>query len=392
MDNKLDPYKHRERYLEWKEASKAGIIGLSRQNEYLIKKYLSDMENGLNIGSVQKKGARSFPRLNALRHRMLFIAQLFKKKFALDDLTHVDEQQLHDVFRGMREGTIKRADGKTYQSVKDYVKDFKTFWHWWQRINRKIGKEIGDITVDLDTSGEKPKWVYLTEADIKRLTNKAKYEYKVLIWFLFDTGIRAPTELMNIKVSDLLNDYKELDIRQEISKTFGRRIKLMLCSESIREYIKEKGLRSDDYLFKISPPVVNRYLKRLARKILGEGVSPAREKYSELTMYDFRHCSSCYWLPKYKNESAIKYRFGWKNSDKIHYYSELLGMSDTICQEDMFTSSAKTELEKNLEITKKQNDLLQERQRTADIQLLQIMELVKQLESRLKQSEGIEAQ
>ena len=49
--------------------------------------------------------------------------------------------------------------------------------------------------------------------------------------FLFDSGIRSPTELMNVKVSDLFNDFKELNIREEISKTFGRRIKLMICSE-----------------------------------------------------------------------------------------------------------------------------------------------------------------
>ena len=51
-----------------------------------------------------------------------------------------------------------------------------------------------------------------------------------MMWFLFDTGIRAPTEMMNIKVSDLSlmensNNY-ELNIRAAISKTFGRKIKL----------------------------------------------------------------------------------------------------------------------------------------------------------------------
>lgn len=49
--------------------------------------------------------------------------------------------------------------------------------------------------------------------------------------FLYDTGIRAPGELRNIKVSDLQNNGKELAIRDEISKTFGRRIKLMLSAK-----------------------------------------------------------------------------------------------------------------------------------------------------------------
>jgi hypothetical protein len=81
---------------------------------------------------------------------------------------------------------------------------------------------------------------------------------------------------------------------------------------------------------RIFPSATNKYLKRLAKRVLGDEKSPAGSKYSNLTMYDFRHCSCCYWLPKYKSESALKYRFGWKKSDKIHYYSEMLGIASLI--------------------------------------------------------------
>ena len=284
---------------------------------------------------------------------MTFMMKLIQQRFNLDNITKIGEEQLHALFQELRTGVIKKHNGTMYQSAKDYARDFKAFWHWWQKVNKKQGIELTDITSDLDTTGDKPKWVYLTEEEVKKLTEKAKYNYKVLMWFLFDTGIRAPTELMNIRVADFQNDFKELNIRQEVSKTFGRRIKLMLCSELIKQYIKEKGLTFNDYVFKISPPVVNRYLKRLAKRILGDKESPARQKYSELTMYDFRHSSSCYWLPRYKSESALKYRFGWKKSDKIHYYSELLGMKDTISEEDMLLDITKTEIEKELHSTKK---------------------------------------
>jgi len=122
----------------------------------------------------------------------------------------------------------------------------------------------------------------------------------------------------------------------------------MLCSDLIREYVLSKGLDSENYLFTKEPKIVNRYLKRLSLKVLGDKISPAGEKYSNLTMYDFRHCSCCYWLPRYKSESALKFRFGWKKSDKIHYYSELLGMRDTINEEDMLIDLTKTEIEKRL--------------------------------------------
>ena len=384
IEPKIDYYNHTRKYLNWKEKTKTSIEGLSQENYTVLKRYLSDMENGLNVAFLMKKGARSFIRLNTLRIRMVFIMKLFQERYKLEDVTHVDEESLHTLLKDIRTGVIRKSDGGIYQSAKDYARDFKAFWHWHQKASKKEGRELPDITQDLDTTGHKPKWVYLTEEQVRMLADSAKFEYKVLIWFLFDTGIRAPTELMNVRVADLHNECKELNIRQEISKTFGRRIKLMICSNLIREYIKEKNLQPHDYLFKISPPCTNRYLKRLALRVIGDAESPARQKYSELTMYDFRHCASCYWLPRYKSESALKYRFGWKKSDKIHYYSELLGMTDTIVQEDMLLEEQKTDLEKDLIKTKKENDILQERQKITDIQLLHIMELVTQLEGKMK--------
>ncbi len=376
---KIDPYNHKERYLRWKEEVKDGIKDLSPKNEQTLKKYLSDMENGLNVAFLMKKGPRSFIRLHTLRIRIHFLMKLFQERLNLTDLTQVNEEQLHILFRELRTGVIRKQNGEEYLSAKDYARDFKAFWHWHQKINKKQGIEIKDITEDIDTTGEKPKWVYLTEEQVKMLADKAKFEYKVLIWFLFDTGIRAPTELMNIRVADLHNDCKELNIRHEISKTFGRRIKLMICSKLIKEYIQVKNLQFNDYLFKICPPVTNRYLKRLALKILGDKESPARQKYSQLTMYDFRHNSSCYWLPRYKSESALKYRFGWKKSDKIHYYSELLGMKDTIAEEDVLLDTTKTEIEKELISTRKQNEILQDRLTTIETQLSKIYQLTNQL-------------
>jgi integrase len=357
---KVDPYKHKERYLKWKEnVSNYGISEVSKDNSEIIIKYLTDMEFGLNISTSNKKGSRSYIRLNTLRQRLVFMTKQFEERYNIQDITKISEFQLHDYFSGMRNGIIKRQDGSLYKSVADYVKVFKAFWHWWQKINRKRKIDIEDITIDLDTSRNKPRWVYLDENQLKTLYNHAKYEYKALIMFLFDTGIRAPTELINIRISDFINDFKELNIRDEVSKTFGRRIKLMICSDVLKEYVKTCGFKGDDYLFPLNPLVVNQYLKRLAKRIFGEGKSLAGQRYSDLTMYDFRHISCCYWLPRYKSEAALKFRFGWKKSDKIHYYSEMLGMRDTIQEEDLLVDVTKTELEKRLTHAEHKNELLE---------------------------------
>ena len=210
---KKDPYKHKERWFSWKEKVKNRIPDISKQNSDLILQYLEDMELGVNVSLSNIKGSRSYTRLNTLKEKMCFLSKKFSELYSIDDLTKVDEKQVHKFFSDMRNGTIKRIDGKRYIAVADSVKIFKAFWHWWIKINSKKGKEIRDITSDLDTRQEKPKWVYLTEDQIKQLCDNAKYDYKIIMMFLYDSGIRAPSELINIKVSDLYNDCKELQIR-----------------------------------------------------------------------------------------------------------------------------------------------------------------------------------
>ncbi len=377
---KRDPYKHKEKYHAWKIAVKDGVPGISKVNSDLTLRYVGDMEVGRNVSSRSSKGPRSFIRLNTLRQKMIFFSKRFKDEFGLDDITKITEDQIIVFFSKIRTGEVSREDGKIYASIDTYGKAFKSFWHWWIKVNRKEGVTVEDITIDLDVRRDKPKWVYLTEDQVRSFCDKSTFKYRTMIMFLFDTGIRAPTELINIKISDLHNDFKEVHIRDEISKTFGRRIKLMLSSDLIKRYIREEKLELHDYLFTFKPYNVNRVIKNTARKLFGEGVSPAGEKYCNLTMYDFRHCACCYWMPRYKSESALKYRFGWKKSDKIHYYSELLGMRDTISEEDMLIDTTKTELEKELNSTKRQNEILQERMELMEINMAKFEKLASQIE------------
>jgi integrase len=304
-------------------------------------------------------------------------------------LTGINEKQLFQFFNDMRNGSITKKDGQPYRAVADYVKCFKAFWHWHMKVSKKESVNIADITEDLDSSRTKPRWVYLTEEDVKTLCHNANPQYRVLIMFMYDAGIRSPTELINVKVSDLYGNYKKLHIREETVKkgSFGRKINLMLCGDLLKQHIADKELQANDQLFKISPACVNRYLKRLAKKVLGEGTSPAGEKYSNLTMYDFRHCSCCYWLPRYKSESALKYRFGWRKSDKIHYYSELLGMKDTITEEDLLMDMTKTEIERRLLKTEQENEILKEKIESYDNEVRQVKTLLKIFASKFQQLE-----
>ena len=93
---KIDPYKHKEKYLFWKKAIDGKIPNISKRNSELIWEYIIDMEHGLNVSNGSKKGARSYVRLNNLKQRMIFLARLFEKELDLLDITKIDERQLHE--------------------------------------------------------------------------------------------------------------------------------------------------------------------------------------------------------------------------------------------------------------------------------------------------------
>jgi hypothetical protein len=142
----------------------------------------------------------------------------------------------------------------------------------------------------------------------------------------------------------------------------------------LKQYIKRKNLKENEYLFKFNPQIVNRYMKRVAERLFGDKVSKARGKYNQLSMYDLRHCSVCYWLPRYKSESALKYRLGWKKSDMIHYYSEFLNMKDTISQEDLLIDINATELQNQLSEEKQQRQLLEEQLKSMEDRIKDMQE------------------
>jgi hypothetical protein len=145
---RLDPYKHKERYLNWKEKVKRDgkIIEVSDENSKLLLRYIDDMELGLNVASRNKKGARNPITLNNLKQRMCFIANLVEKELKISNLTSLTEEDIFRLFNNMKNGTIKRVDGTDYQSVGDYIRVFKAFWHWWIKSNKKKGIDSKNIT------------------------------------------------------------------------------------------------------------------------------------------------------------------------------------------------------------------------------------------------------
>lgn len=370
---KVDPHNRLKLFEDWKNNP---LTDLSSANAKILKEYVADLEKGLNVGG--EKGVRSPGRLLAnisqLKRVMKFADQYFKVK----DITKIKEEQLHQLFLDIQQGKIKKENGQVYSFVGDVIKRFKTFWHWYIKTNKKQGIEIYDITGDLKgESSKSAKFVYFTKEQLEKMVKLADrdLELKTFMLFLFDTGIRSPTEALNTRVSDFSPDYKQLQIRDEVSKTFGRKIKLMFCSEAIKNFIEGNKLVDDDLLFTFKPDLMNGKLNNIGKKVLGNKPTLGKKKGDDLTMYDFRHSSVCYWLPRYKVRSQLLYRFGWRQEKEIHYYSNLLGMSDGISEEDLLIGMDKTEIDKKL----LQQDKEIEGLKKADKETARVINLVKKL-------------
>jgi len=381
---KFDPHNHERYYLRWRENG-SPIIGVTEANKRIILEFLDDMEIGANVNPSSKKGARSFGRLRNIKAKLQTMLSLMETELGITGMSDLENKDMEILkfFKKFRDGQLacRWTKTKPLRAIGTYARCFKSFWHWYQRKERRNGRDVRDITADLDSrDGYKPHFNYFTIDDLKKLCNACTYDYKVMMMFMFDTGIRSPTELMNVIVSDLEWNPKQkfytLSIREETSKTFGRKIKLLVCSEILKEYIENNKLDKDFQIFKKDPHQVNTYLKRLGYRILKLGATPEMQKEEKykgmkngLTMYDFRHSSACYWLPKYKSESAMKYRFGWKKSDMIYYYTELLGMKDTISEDDLYTDITKTELEQQIELKGKEMELMAEKMEMQQTQM-----------------------
>lgn len=338
---KRDAYNFDGNWEAWKQNHFDGMKKIRKEDHKLLIEFLKDMGLGLNTptGRKGKRGAGTL--LNLAQHNLLFLENFDKP------LLKITKQDLHALEDKITKGKITKKRGGNFTQFGNYIKDFKVFWHWLQRT----GKVKEDITVDISAKTTKPSWVFLTEEQIKKFFNKLNFDMRVICWFMYDSGARV-TETNSLKIENFSKDFTEVNIPEEISKTFGRTIKLKLSSQLLRDYVKEFNLKPSDYLVRKDLWTMNKYLKYNCGKLFGKDkVSNPKVKglYGSFTLYDIRHNSACFWLNRYPTQNGIMYRFGWRGADKIEYYSEFLGVRDKIDDDNMVTSEDKTKMEKEIE-------------------------------------------
>ncbi len=362
---KLDVHGHKQRYERWRDSVKEeGETNLSKKNSDILIQFIFDMEMGINVSRKSVKGGRSYPRLNNLRQRLAQIMRMNEER-GVKDITKITEKKIAIFFRDIREGDIRRQDGKKYGSPQDYVKIFKTFWNWWIKINRKKQITIYNISEDLDSSvDESPHFVYIEKDDF---TNKFlpyfDKEEQLILTFVYDSLIRSPTELKSFQTKEVFEKKGDVwvNISDEISKVMGRQLNLIYCGIEILKYIKEKEKKQEDYLFEFSHLMLHKKMQKVAEQIWGDKVShpKAKGKFKEMTLYDLRHSGAIslrikiHENPEALSLDTLRERGGWKNYRMLDYYTKFIGLSGEIKKDKLKLEEDKTRIEEEIDGLKK---------------------------------------
>jgi len=342
----VDPLKKRQLYETWKKKTTNGIPGITKENSDLILAYVGDMELGINVSKLAKPGKRSPTRLHSLGYHLRRIAELIEQRHSNKCFKDLKREEVHNLFDDMKEGRILSKRGTPYTSPDDYIRDFICFWNWFMKVEalkrekdilekgKTNRKEVFNIVEYLNRENKDNTFVYFTYDQLKQILPHLSNDFRALALFLFDSIVRSPSELSNLYVGDLSleKDDVYVNIRQEVSKTYGRKFNLVFADDEIREYIKRNNLGPQDLLFPFyKMKTFNKALQKAFIKVFGDMMTPGGKPYSELTGYAFRHSGACY-LRSLKGVSIDKLmvRGGWSNLRRINYYTKFLGLDGRI--------------------------------------------------------------
>ena len=355
---KVDVFKRKERFLRWKDRVLAeGIPGLTRENSNIVIEYVLDMEAGRNVANSSARGGRSYPRLCNLLQRMTWLAGKLEER-GVADLRHCDEASIIALLADMQRGVIVTRSGTPYKSAGDYAKVFKAFWHWWMKVNRKQGHPTVDITEDLSTQSATPPFVYLSQQQLEQILPYFSEDEQVVLYFLFDSLVRSPTEVLSLRAGHVYERDGEvwITVPDEISKTFGRSLNLLYSGRALLDYLKRRQLSADDPLFTFTPRLFNRKLQQVAVQVFGDTTSHAHgDSFANITLYDLRHSGAVHFrlLAKDHPDSisldAVRHRGGWADMKMLNYYTQFLGLDGQIKKQAMLLSKDKHRLEEEVE-------------------------------------------
>ncbi|MEK6918343.1 MAG: site-specific integrase [Nanoarchaeota archaeon] len=336
---KKDVFNHAKIFEAWKEQLTPDYIegGLTKTNSDFFVNYFDYLSKTKTIGYANR---------NRSKLRSIFLGL---QKQGVKDISKITEKQVNDYF---------------YEWCKshsiDYIKRFRAFWNWLRKENRRKGVVVQDIVIDLKDFKNEDKresnFVWLTKEEFDKFRSYFDEDKQTILLFCFDSIIRAPTELLSLKVENIFEKKNEvwINIPKEISKTIGRKFNLVYSGEIILKYIKKYELKQNDYLFNFSPPLFNQSMQEVAKQLWDGRKSEGGEFYKNITLYDLRHSGAIHFRQLFQKTGQsldlLRERGGWSDFKMINYYTKRLGLDGYIQKEKLLLEEDKTKIEKEVEM------------------------------------------
>lgn len=345
---KIDVYNHEKNFELWEKQLTPKFLedGLTKENSKFFVSYFKWLGERKSKGYVNRNRSK--------------IKNIFKgmQNKGINDVTKATIKQIEDYFFEWK---------KQGHSI-DYAKRWNAIWNWYKQQNRREGKVVIDLCVnlkDLQNGDEgESNFVWLTKDEFDKFRKYFDEDKQTILLFMFDTLIRFPTEILSLRTENIVEKNNEvwIHIPKEISKTIGRKFNLVYSGEVVLKYIKKHKKKQGDYLFEISPTMFNQQMQRIAKQIWGDKKSEGGEYYKNITGYDLRHSGSIHFRQLFQKTGQsldlLRERGGWANFDMINYYTKRLGLDGHISKEKLLLEEDKTQLEKNVSKLQEENKKL----------------------------------
>lgn len=228
----------------------------------------------------------------------------------------------------------------------------------------------------------------LTEEEVTKLYEATKsIEGKAIISVLFDSGSRIE-EFLNIRFEDIEqptmnNPYFRIDLKEEYSKTEGRKIGLYWknTTEALSKYlaaVKKESMK--DQVFPLKYDAVRMFLSRLTKKSLGKNITPHTLRKSSATFYADK-----------LNRQQLCIRFGWKFSSEMpDVYISRSGVDEAKVKDVLFNDDLNT-MKRESKESKTKIDLQAKKIEALQLQLQEMAKGVAKILNKTDKNKGWEA-
>lgn len=305
--------------------------------------------------------------------RVLYELELFFKiyKKPTDKISREELMKLKDDFLNKR---ILKVNDEPYsekviegltETIVNYLEDTQP-----KRMSQLISERGKPMRSWFIMRAKRKTPEILTEQEIKKLYNSCNLLWhKYTIAVLFGSGARIE-EFLNLRFEDIEEPtknfpYYQIDIKEEYSKTLGRKIGLYweYCTEATAKYLASIEKKNPkDRVLDIDYDTVRMFLSRLGMKVLNKRIHA----------HMFRKSSATFHASKFNRQQLCK-RFGWRfNSNVVDVYISRAGIDEVEVKDVMLDDDVSILRQKNKELETKFN--LQEKE------LLSIKAMIKEMQ------------